>query len=339
MSSHTLTPTPPKLAGKTMDLTLFALIRALDITIGTLWSSHLRRRHSTNSPTAIEALLTHMADPLLFATSSAIIMWSWFYAPHRLPRAYNAWISSAARVDGRLIEALRQARYGNFVYGRDTGQAPLLQAMCADYGWPLAWGDPAQTVPIPCEMVHMGAGPNCHYHAMVRFARSWLAAMKMYAPLNVVVLARLSRRRKLSLRDVAQRALDATRSAAFLAAFIALFYYGVCLSRTRLGPRLLSARAVTPMMWDSGLCVGAGCALCGAAVLVEQASRRTEIALFVAPRAAATVLPRRYDAQYRWREQAVFAISAAVVFTVARERPERVRGVLGGLLQGVLSTE
>lgn len=49
------------------------------------------------------------------------------------------------------------------------------------------------------------------------------------------------------------------------------------------------------MMWDSGLCVAAGCMMCGWSILVENAKKRLELALFVAPRAAVTLLPRRYD--------------------------------------------
>ena len=96
-------------------------------------------------------------------------MWAWIYVPDRLPRAYNRWISRAANVDVRLLEALRRVRQGTLVYGQDTGQAPLLQDMCKDYQWPLEWGDPALTVPIPCEMVHMGSGPSCEKAAFDHF--------------------------------------------------------------------------------------------------------------------------------------------------------------------------
>jgi hypothetical protein len=34
--------------------------------------------------------------------------------------------------------------------------------------------------------------------------------------------------------------------------------------------------AVTPMMWDSGLCVGAGCLMCGWSILVEKTRKRQE---------------------------------------------------------------
>jgi hypothetical protein len=40
--------------------------------------------------------------------------------------------------------------------------------------------------------------------------------------------------------------------------------------------------------------------------------------------------------QDQWKEHIAFSISAAVVLTAAQQRPEKVRGVFGGLLTAVL---
>lgn len=281
---------PIQLAGSSMDMTLFALSRAAETLIHDFWIHHKKIRLAKGQWTAVEGLVTQYADSWVFALSTGTIMWAWFYLPDRLPEAYNAWIKSAAEVDQRLIDVLRRARWGVFVYGEDTGQAPLLQDMCKDYGWPLIWGDPAKTVPLPCEMVHMGSGPSCHWHAIVRFSKAFKFALGMYLPIQLLL-----RIGNPSLPQLQKACREATRSAAFLGAFISLFYYGVCLSRTQLGPRLLSRKVVTPMMWDSGLCVRAGCLLCGWSILIEAEKRRQELAMFVVPRAAATLFPRRYD--------------------------------------------
>ena len=165
-----------------MDLTLFAVIRALDIMISSatarLNPSSLTRKATSKLPTP------------LFCFSAATIMWSWFYSPSRLPQSYNAWISAAAELDHRLVLALRHARYGTFQYGKDTGMAPLLGSMARDYGMPEEAGDPARTVPVPCELVHMGCGKSCEWHALWRFWRGWAFAAKMYFPLQAFVLCR-----------------------------------------------------------------------------------------------------------------------------------------------------
>lgn len=268
-----------------------------------------------------------MVDPLAFVASCGPIMWAWFYSPESLPRGYNKWITSAAHVDLRLIEALRRCRTGELRYTEETGQAPLLGGMCKDYDLPYEWGNPAKVVPFPCDIVHMGRGPSCEYHAWRRFWLSWRWAMYTYLPLAMALQLRKPTRKSPLLA-----LLSASRSSAFLATFITLFYYGVCLSRTRVGPHLIGKDVPCRQRIDSGLCVGTGCFLCGWSVLIETASRRKDMALFVAPRAMATLLPRRYAADKQWRETLAFAASTAVVFTCAQENPRRVRGMMGGIL-------
>ncbi|KAH6640716.1 integral membrane protein [Chaetomium tenue] len=337
-------PQTVEYAGRTLDLTLFAFTRALDVVVGELWHRRRTRRVAAGKWTALERAVSRFADPAVFALSSGLVMWTWFYHPPRLPRAYNKWISSAAAVDSRLIEALRRCRQRTLLYGRDTGQADLLGGMCADYGWPAAWGDPARSVPFPCEMVHMGCGPSCEWHALSRFARSFRWAMTSYLPLSLLLALRSGGGRTRNPKTTRQAALlttlrritlSASRSSAFLAAFITLFYYGVCLARTRIGPHILSKTTAARQTIDGGLCVGAGCVLCGWSILLENAGRRKDMALFVAPRALATLFPRRYALEKQWRETVVFAVSTAVVMTCFREKPGRVRGMMGGVLGSV----
>ncbi|KAI1381511.1 hypothetical protein F4677DRAFT_128068 [Hypoxylon crocopeplum] len=316
-------------AGRTLDLTLFAGTRALDVIIGELWARRKQRRIATGLWTQVESLISRLTDPTVFAASSALIMWAWFYSPSKLPKAYTKWISSAAAVDLRLIEALRRCRKGEIRYGEETGQAPLLQSMCVDYKWPPEWGDPAKAIPFPCEIVHMGCGPSCEYHALSRFYRSFKWSMITYLPLNILA-------RQKNLKGLRTAFFSAARSSSFLAAFISLFYYGVCLARTRLGPHIIGKDAKSRQTIDQGFCVGLGCFMCGWSILLEKTARRKELALFVAPRAMATLLPRRYSLEKQWRETFVFAFSTAVVFTCVRENQKRVRGVLGKVLESVL---
>ena len=297
---------------------------------GTLSSPPHRERRADKTLMYIaqaEGFISRMTDPVSFVASCALIMWAWFYAPDNLPRAYNKWITSAAHVDIRLIEALRRCRSSDIIYGKDTGQASLIGDMCATYNLPREWGNPQKTIPFPCDVVHMGRGPSCEYHAWCRFWLSWKWAMYTYLPLAIALQLRKP------TRMAPQTALiSAVRSSAFLGTFITLFYYGVCLGRSRVGPHILGKDVSSRQHIDSGLCVGVGCFLCGWSVLIETASRQKDMALFVAPRAMATLLPRQYPLNVQWRETLAFAASTAVVFTCAMENPRRVRGMLGGIL-------
>lgn len=278
----------PLLAGKTLDLTLFGAVRALDIAMSIAWSQKTSRLSKR-----AKSFVEQAAIPTMFATSSALVMWTWFYAPQNLPPSYRSWISSAAQIDERLIQALREVRYGTFIYGQDTGRERLLGDMCRDLGMPEIWGDPAKMA-IPCELYHSGTGKNCEYHALSRFVRGWSFAMRMYLPLNLAAL--LLRRKEPLSEAVRQAVIEAARSSSFLGLFIALFYYGVCLGRTRIGPHLMRDKDSFPTRTyiEGGPNVATGCALCGWSILLEKAARRTEISFFVAPRALASVVPRRY---------------------------------------------
>ena len=335
--------TPPKadkngnkklsLAGRTLDFTLLIIIRAVEALIGEGWQRYRETNPKRRSSLRLsaEAIVANLADPAVFMASAGIVMWAWFYTPERLPHAYQKWIGEAASVEERLVQALRNCRNGSFVYGKQTGQAPLLQGMCQDYKWPMHWGDPAVTIPVPCEMVHMGTGRSCHYHALSRFIRAFKFSLAMYLPIQLAV-----KMRDPSLKAVAVSLREASRSAAFLGAFIGLFYYSVCSARTLIGPKLFSRTTVTPQMWDSGLCVGAGCAACGLSIFLEKPQRRPELAFFVAPRAAAIFLPRRYDPKYLWREQLAFAIGAATLLAMVEENPKSARGLVSFVLSKIL---
>lgn len=276
----------PNLAGYTMDFTLFALTRALDVTCRSVWTRQSYRLQSSR----LKSFVIKFIDPLVFSSSVALIMWSWFYHPTRLPTSYNTWITRAASLDTRLLLALRAARAGHWQYGSSTPAATLLEPTCIDNNMPAEWGNPYKTCPIPCSVVHLGTTTSCELHALQRFRRSFLFALKMYLPLQLFI-----RLQKPSIKSFIQALVGASQSSAFLGSFVALVYYGVCLARTRLGPTLFSRKTVTPQMWDSGLCVLSGCLLCGWSILLEKRSRRMEIAFFVAPRALATIVPRRYD--------------------------------------------
>ncbi|CAG8976376.1 hypothetical protein HYALB_00006148 [Hymenoscyphus albidus] len=322
---------PAQFAGRTMDLTLFAVTRAIDVIVGELWAQRKRKQKASGKRLKFENLISSLADPSVFAASCALIMWAFIYTPSRLPRSYNKWIKTAAQVDQRLLLALRRTRWGEIQYGVETGQAHLLSSMATDYNLPASYGDPVLSIPYPCELVHMGTGKSCEYHALSRWLRSFTWAFSTYLPLNLLLALR-KRNKTAFLKAL----FSSLRSSAFLGTFIATYYYGICLARTRLGPRLLGTTTSAYQRLDQGLCVASGCILCGWSVLLEPSGRRKELSLFVVPRALATLFPRRYKWENRDRERAAFACSVAVVFCAVAERPERVRGVFGRVLGSVL---
>ena len=232
----------------------------------------------------IECFLCNLNIKLIFRY---VNRWAWLYLPQNLPRAYQKWIEEAAQVDRRLILALRYAREGTFVYGENN---EVLQGICQDHRLPMSWSNPKYSIPIPCEVIHAGRGPSCHWHAASRFLCSFRFSLLMYLPLQILI-----KMRRPSIAGFQRAFSDALRSSAFLAAFISTFYYSVCLARSILGPSLVRRNVVTPQALDSGICAATGCVLCGWSVLLEHPKRRSELAFFVAPRALSIFLPRKYN--------------------------------------------
>lgn len=65
-------------AGRTLDLTLFTVTRALDVIVGSLWARRKARRLASHQWTALDRAVSQLTDPALFAASSGLVMWAWF---------------------------------------------------------------------------------------------------------------------------------------------------------------------------------------------------------------------------------------------------------------------
>lgn len=167
-------------ASPTIDLTLFALVRAMDTLVRAVPVVVQKKRFSRalgpqggmkmdNARNELARLSrsakisTHVrifgraglfvrnqAEGLTFVVACAIIMYNWFYAPERLPPSYVKWITNLASMDDRLLLALRSLRKQDpheWVYGnKQTTPAAtdLLGSLSESLGYPYGWGDPAQ---------------------------------------------------------------------------------------------------------------------------------------------------------------------------------------------------
>lgn len=348
-------PTVAEPAGKTLYITSFAFINACLACFSTLVERKRRAARPSASPPTSSAANVSFSSAL-FAVSSGVIMWNWVYTPQSLPRDYNRWLDSIAKLDPRLLVALRQAQDGRLYYGRDTGHSCHLDDMARELGLPPEWGDPRRTIPIKCELWHSGTGPSCAWNAVRRFAVTWQFAMRMYVPLNLVASV-MRRRRPPDARALADALLSAARSSSFLGLFASSLVLTVCLARTHLGPRLLGRSPEAHLFLDARGAVASACALCGWSILLERPDRRHEMALFVAPRALRALLPDAYDPkvnlsflrlpaptfflsltiiqQLLWREQLAFVTSAAAILTAAHAYPESVHGLFGKMLRRI----
>lgn len=301
-----------------LDLTLLVVSRAIDTTL------------SSSLGAILPPILQKFGDGLLFIASCTPIMYSWFFRPHALPPAYRKWITSAANMDEEFISMLKGLHDGTIEYGKSTDK---LDIYCQRYGKDTEVGDIGKTIPLLCETVHAFKTPNCELHALWRFFRGFKFAFKLYGTINTVMLI-FPKKIKMYTRIL--RAIQSTiRSSCFLATFIMLDWYGVCLVRTRLGPKLFPN--VPKERWDKTIGPAVGSFLSGFSGFVESAQRRKELALFVFPRAIGTFVPTEETRFNLLMERLAFLVSMAVLVAFVKRKPLSVRGIFGRGLRAVVS--
>ncbi|KAG2731523.1 hypothetical protein G9P44_005110 [Scheffersomyces stipitis] len=302
-----------------LDLTLLLTTRALD----TLVSSTLAH--------VVPSILQSKGDALLFILSSFLVMFSWFYKPESLPPSYRGWITAAANMDDELIWALKGLREGTLVYGEHGPLEDILVPMAERYGQDPKRGSLIHNQPIECEVVHAFTTKNCEVHALWRFYRGFVFSLKVYGPLNALMLL-FPNKSKMSTR-IWRAFLSTCRSSCFLGTFISLYWYGVCLVRNRLFPKLFPNKPLVE--WDITWGPTVGAMLCGLSSFVETQGRRKELALFVAPRGLGTLVPTEPSEINLRIEAIVFSFSLAVLVAFSKKDPKSVRGIFGKGFQQV----
>ncbi|KAJ3535120.1 hypothetical protein NMY22_g6624 [Coprinellus aureogranulatus] len=304
--------------------------------------------------------MTQKVDAFLFWICSSRIMWCFFYEPFRLPRSYVKWINALASLDERIPEALRQIRFKSWSYIHGSrNHAELLHDCARDFGYPPTWGDPfalpayggeianntwkelgVTSRPgvggLPCDLVHCGVGrrfgleANCHANAALRGIKAFGQALLIYLPVHFIPILLLRPRSLLRLSRLLATTLSALRSTSFLASFVALYWYGVCITRTVVFAKLF--QFVSHDFWDGPHgAILAGSLVCGASIWIENGRRRGEMALYVLPRALRTLLPGWLVRSRGWKswfvERLAFILSMSTLLTAAVHRPDSLRGL------------
>ncbi|KAI8084924.1 uncharacterized protein BX664DRAFT_265870 [Halteromyces radiatus] len=253
-----------------------------------------------------------------------------------------------AQMDERLLFALRGIRDGTWVYGKDTGNNDLLGNYCVDLGLSYHSGIPTRGR-IPCRVVHGGQPWGCEVHALSRFIKGFIKVFLLYFTVHLTPPL-LFKRSKLAQNPVGslQHILKASiRSSTFLATFITLIWYSICLTRTRIGHQLLG---VNQKILDDTLGPLIGSAMCGLSLLIENQHRRGEMALYVVPRALFSLTERLigpWHRRGRWWEPKlaemmeiiVFAGSVTTVVGAMYKEKEMVRSSARGILGWIMKYE
>jgi hypothetical protein len=166
--------------------------------------------------------------------------------------------------------------------------------------------------------------------AIERFYQVFKNMLPVYGSLHIVPMLLL--RTKHLLKDpvaLTSKTLVATlRSGAFLSVFVSLYQYQICAHRNAVKAGLTTV--------DSKYFYGIAGFISGLSILIEEKRRRSELALFVLPKAAESLYEIWY--QHKWVvrvphwEMGMFAVAMAVVSSFYQHEPD----VLSGMVRKVM---
>ncbi|KAG0744883.1 hypothetical protein G6F57_006049 [Rhizopus arrhizus] len=325
---------------KTLDLTFFVLVRALDVFSHRIYASAKVRQR-------VPEWILEYSNVMVFMMASTEIIFSWFYEPQRLPKSYAQWITNMSGTDERILKTLRAMRSGEWVYGKDSAIGNVLSGYCEQLGLPRSYGDP-RSGRMDCAVIHEGSLWGCEVNAMYRFMKGFIKIFPVYLIVHLAppLFFKTSRLMENPIGSFSHILAASVRSSTFLGTYIAIIWYCICLVRTRVGHQILG---VNQTRLDDTLGPLLASMLCGLSLLVESKHRRGEMALYVLPRALFSVTGRVLSPLKRQKwwgafgsrltEDIAFAASVMVVIEAIFKDKDMVRPSIRGLMSWILKKE
>eukprot|EP00475_Leptophrys_vorax_P039873 TRINITY_DN7298_c0_g1_i1.p1 TRINITY_DN7298_c0_g1~~TRINITY_DN7298_c0_g1_i1.p1 ORF type:complete len:531 (+),score=125.39 TRINITY_DN7298_c0_g1_i1:180-1772(+) len=209
-------------------------------------------------------------DSLLFALSSAQIMYAFVMRPDTLPKSFFEFMYRLQPVDRRILEAVRLNNRGDpidlNVVNSYVSKASSVALKGADF---LSTSTPDI---IPCTYIHP-SNLFCNENTFFITIRAFQRILPQYISLAVVpvLVLQLKSLIKNPLGVSVKTAFSILRSSAFIAAFVGIYQRAICVSRQFL------SKDFRFVYWLCGF-------VCSASIFIERPSRRVELALYVIPR-------------------------------------------------------
>ncbi|KAJ1840003.1 hypothetical protein LPJ73_006574, partial [Coemansia sp. RSA 2703] len=263
------------------------------------------------------------APTALMSASVGVIVYVLFFHTDVLPRGYLGFLSRASGYEllypRHAASALKSVGH-EVLHGASGGRIPpdmttkqyIATLPLAAHLLPAA-NDGIRHDYVACGIFHPHT-TSCSHGALATVLQSLPVALRIYAPLNASVLLLFKRRQLLTnpRRALAKLALSSMRSSVFFALMVAGIINGSCAVRAVVGRDSVAGYVATGL-------VG------GLAVLVEQPSRRVELAMYCFLRA----VENAWDVGVRkglWRnvrhaEVALFSAAMGVLMTIYQNDP------------------
>ncbi|KAF9913461.1 hypothetical protein BX616_010011 [Lobosporangium transversale] len=272
-------------------------------------------------------------DALLFAIGSAQIMYAYTMHPDTIPKEFLGFMIKTARVPA---ESLAFNRLNVRGFPLDLKQARAL----IDRHRPTARAIQTMSTMtenvsvIPCELLHPWVD-SCKQTNTERFAQVTKEIFPVYATLNFVPLLVLRMKRLLKdpAKVISKTTFNALRSSVFLAIFVAGYQTQICTHRNLL-------KAGWPLGNSKYLYWLFGLVCAGVSIMVEQESRRSELAMYVLPKAATSLYKILYRKNWvkgvKYWEVMTFSFAMSLIMSFYQQEEQVLSPFVTRLIYHVL---
>ena len=273
--------------------------------------------HAKSLRGALESFVGAHGDVLMFALSSAQVMYAYVMRPETLDPGFWNFIVRAGPIDKETLGAVRAQCNGSPVDLRHLAQYAVPGKD------PKGWTTGERLPCVPCVIMHRDTGcAMCASHAVAASADTFRKCFPFYLSIHLVPFCVLNAAK--ALRNPVGTVTTATgatiRSTTFISAFVGSYMASICGLRWLRGGK--EHRAA---YYAAGI-------VAGSMLFIEKKSRRGELALYLLPRAAdslvATMAVKRLVPNVPHADLLLFALVSGGLMHYFENEPETLAGFL-----------
>ncbi|KAF9155328.1 hypothetical protein BG015_010260 [Linnemannia schmuckeri] len=227
-------------------------------------------------------------DAALFALACGQVMYAYTMQPESIPPEYLKFMINTARVPPEAL-AFNRARVRGFPIDVSQVQALVQRFKPTAKSVETVSKLTEYTDLIPCAVLHPSYD-SCKVNNAERFVQVTKNILPVYATLNFVPLLVLRMKRLMAdpVNVFSKTSFNTLRSSVFLAVFVVLYQSQICGHRNLFKNGWIQSNNKY-IYWLFGVTCS------GAAIMVEQESRRAELAMYVLPKAAESLYKILYQ--------------------------------------------
>ncbi|KAL1930409.1 hypothetical protein VTP01DRAFT_10571 [Rhizomucor pusillus] len=272
-----------------------------------------------NAGKARDILYFKNGDALLFGLACAQILYAYTMQPHTLDPGYYSFMLKTARVPSDILRINEKNVRGLPISAHETLQT-IQKYKPTKHALSVVESIPAYPATVPCEVIHPWID-GCNATAVERFLKVCQSMLPVYGTLHFVpmLLLRSKTVAKNPVKMMSRTALATLKSCAFLALFVTIYQYQICMHRKVVGTGITS--------FNSKYLYGLFGFVCSASsIFLEEKKRRGELAMYCLPIALKSFYQIAYQRKWIIRikhfEVMMTSVAMAIIMSFYQEEPD-----------------